>query len=56
MEVVARRLTIIMLSAFVFAMGFSAAVNHSAQSPLKMRSGTAAPCYHTESPYCTAIL
>ncbi len=56
MEVVARRLTIIMLSAFVFAMGFSAAVNHSAQSPLKMRSGTAAPSYHTESPYCTAIL
>ncbi len=52
MEIVARRLTIITLSAAIFAMAFSAIVNQSAPSPLKMRSGAAVPCYHSASPYC----
>lgn len=56
MEIVARRLTIITLSAAIFAMAFSAVVNQSGHAPLKMRSGAAAPCYHSASPYCSAVL
>ncbi|CAN7648414.1 hypothetical protein LJR030_001896 [Rhizobium sp. LjRoot30] len=56
MAILARRLTIITLSAAIFAMAFSAAVLHSSRAPARVHIGTAAPCYHPASPSCVAVL
>lgn len=55
MDILARRFTIIILGAAIFAMAFSAVVQNTTAT-MRVHNGTAAPCYHAASSHCSASL
>ncbi len=54
MDILARRMVIIVLSAMVFAFAMTAMVNSRQRHPPLFHAGTAAPCYHSASTGCVA--
>lgn len=55
MFILARRFTIITLSATVFALSFSAAVQHSNASGSQSHFGASFTCLQSASPYCSNL-
>ncbi len=55
MIVMARRFTIIMLFAAVFALTFSAAVQYGGRSGAQSHFGASFTCLQSGSPYCTTV-
>jgi hypothetical protein len=55
MVILARRFTIIMLSATVFAITFSAAVQNSNSSGAQSHFGASFTCLQSSSSYCSTV-
>ncbi|MDE1994705.1 MAG: hypothetical protein KGI75_19530 [Rhizobiaceae bacterium] len=53
--IIARRFTIIMLSAAVFAITFSMAVEHGGRSGAQSHFGASFTCLQSTSAYCTTV-
>ena len=56
MEIIARRFTIITLTAMIFAMAFSAAVDHAGQGSHRLRGGLTTSCTSATSVTCHSLL
>jgi len=55
MFIMARRFTIITLISAVFAISFSAAVQHSNSSGAQSHFGASFTCLQSTSPYCSTV-